>query len=105
MYATFPVILNFLGTQEFLLIMFAILLLFGPKKIPELARGLGKIMRKVKDARENVMSEIRKGGLEVDDTKDTFQRQVLDAKNEITDIKDQVKKEFDKVNNTISRTK
>lgn len=105
MYATFPLILNFLGTQEFLLIMFAILLLFGPKKIPELARSLGKIMRKVKDARENVMSEIRKGGLEVDETKDTFQRQVLDAKNEITDIKDQVKKEFDKVNNTISRTK
>ena len=105
MLVTFPLLLNFLGTQEFLLIMLAILFLFGPKKIPELARGLGKMMRHVKDARENVMSEIRKGGLDVDDAKETFQRQIKDATNEVTDIKDQVQKEFEKVNNTISRTK
>lgn len=105
MLVTFPLLLNFLGTQEFLLIMLAILFLFGPKKIPELARSLGKMMRKVRDARENVMSEIRKGGLDVDDAKDTFQRQIMDAKNEVSDIKTQVQKEFDKVNNTISRTK
>ena len=105
MWVTFPLILNFLGTQEFVLVMLAILFLFGPKKIPELARSLGKMMRRVKDARENIMSEIRKGGLEVDDTKETFQRQILDAKKEVTDIKNEVQKEFDKVNNTISRTK
>lgn len=105
MFVTFPLLLNFLGTQEFMLIMLAILFLFGPKKIPELARGLGKMMRQVKDARENVMSEIRKGGLDVDDAKESFQRQVTDAKKEVTDIKTQVQKEFDKVNNTISRTK
>ena len=105
MLVTFPLLLNFLGTQEFLLIMLAILFLFGPKKIPELARSLGKMMRKVRDARENVMSEIRKGGLDVDEAKDTFQRQIMDAKNEVSDIKTQVQKEFDKVNNTISRTK
>ncbi len=105
MLVTFPLLLNFLSMQEVMLIMLAILFLFGPKKIPELARGLGKMMRQIKDARENVMSEIRKGGLDVDDAKDSFQRQITDAKNEVSDIKDQVKKEFDKVNNTISRTK
>lgn len=105
MWVTFPLILNFLGTQEFLLVMLAILFLFGPKKIPELARSLGKMMRRVRDARENIMTEIRKGGLEVDETKETFQRQILDAKKEVTDIKNEVQKEFDKVNNTISRTK
>lgn len=105
MWITFPLLLNFLGTQEFLLVMLAILFLFGPKKIPELARSLGKMMRRVRDARENIMSEIRKGGLDVDETKETFQRQVLDAKKEVTDIKNEVQKEFDKVNNTISRTK
>lgn len=105
MLVTFPLLLNFLGSQELILIMLVVLFLFGPKKIPELARGLGKIMRQVRDARENVMSEIRKGGLEVDDAKETFQRQVTDATKEVSDIKTQVQKEFDKVNNTISRTK
>ena len=35
---------------EMLVIMFAILLLFGGKKIPELMRGLGQGMKEFKDA-------------------------------------------------------
>lgn len=40
----------FLGTPEILLIIGAILLLFGGKKIPELMRGLGKGVKEFKDA-------------------------------------------------------
>lgn len=39
-----------LGGPEMLLILFALLLLFGGKKIPELAKGLGKGIREFKDA-------------------------------------------------------
>ena len=39
-----------LGTGEIILILAALLLLFGGKKIPELMRGLGKGMKKFKDA-------------------------------------------------------
>lgn len=39
-----------LGGPEILLIFFAILLLFGGKKIPELMKGLGKGMKEFKDA-------------------------------------------------------
>ncbi len=39
---------GFIGTPELILIFVAILLLFGGKKIPELAKGLGKGMREFK---------------------------------------------------------
>ncbi len=49
-----------LGGSETMIILFAILLLFGGKKIPELARGLGKGIREFKDASEGVKQEIHK---------------------------------------------
>lgn len=49
-----------LGTQEVILIMFAVLLLFGGEKLPELARGLGKGIREFKDASDGVKREIHR---------------------------------------------
>jgi sec-independent protein translocase protein TatA len=46
------------GGPEMLLIMLAILLLFGAKRIPDLARGLGKGIREFKDATKEVKREI-----------------------------------------------
>jgi sec-independent protein translocase protein TatA len=42
-----------LGVPELLIILLVVLLLFGSKKIPELARGLGKGIREFKDATKN----------------------------------------------------
>jgi sec-independent protein translocase protein TatA len=49
-----------LGGPEIALIMFAMLMLFGAKKIPELARGLGKGIREFKDATKDVKDQIDK---------------------------------------------
>ncbi len=49
-----------IGTPELMVILFAILLLFGGKKLPELARGLGKGIREFKDASEGVKREIHR---------------------------------------------
>ncbi|PRD57314.1 Sec-independent protein translocase subunit TatA/TatB [Sphingobacterium gobiense] len=53
-------ILGFLniGTQEMVLIVIVILLLFGGKKLPELARGLGRGIREFKDASDGIKREI-----------------------------------------------
>jgi sec-independent protein translocase protein TatA len=50
-----------LGGSEIILILGAILLLFGGKKIPELMRGLGKGMREFNDAKSNIRREIEEG--------------------------------------------
>jgi sec-independent protein translocase protein TatA len=49
-----------LGMQEILLILLVLILLFGAKKIPELAKGLGKGIREFKDASSNVKKDIEK---------------------------------------------
>jgi len=47
-----------LGTGELIVIFLVILLLFGAKKLPELARGLGKGINEFKDAVETSKKEI-----------------------------------------------
>ena len=54
------------GGGEWILIIIAILLLFGGKKIPELMRGVGKGMREFNDAKNNVKNEIEEGMKEKD---------------------------------------
>lgn len=55
-----PLFLTF-GGQEMLLLVLAVLLLFGGKKIPELMRGLGRGIREFNDARSNIKDEIEQG--------------------------------------------
>ncbi|MCB0797602.1 MAG: twin-arginine translocase TatA/TatE family subunit [Chitinophagales bacterium] len=47
--------------MEWIIIIFAILLLFGGKKIPELMKGLGKGIREFNDAKNNINKELRDG--------------------------------------------
>jgi sec-independent protein translocase protein TatA len=46
-----------LGAPEIILIIVALLLLFGGKKIPEMMKGLGKGMKEFKNAQEGVNTE------------------------------------------------
>jgi sec-independent protein translocase protein TatA len=47
-----------LGTNEIIIILVIVLLMFGGKKIPELMRGLGRGVREFNDAKSNVKKEI-----------------------------------------------
>ena len=47
-----------IGTWELVIIFLAVLLLFGGKKIPEIARGLGKGMREFKRAASDIQREL-----------------------------------------------
>ncbi len=55
-----------LGAQEMIFISLALVLLFGAKKIPELARGVGKGIREFKDATKDVRENIEDGLRETD---------------------------------------
>ncbi len=48
-----------LGGGEIFIILVVVLIFFGAKRIPELAKGLGKGMREFKDAMNGVENEVR----------------------------------------------
>ncbi len=56
---TLPLAIFGLGTPEIILICFVILLLFGAKRLPDLARGLGKSIREFKKASNEAENDIR----------------------------------------------
>lgn len=47
-----------LGTPEIVLILCSVLLFFGAKKLPELARGLGRGIREFREATQDIKSAI-----------------------------------------------
>lgn len=49
------------GGTEWILIILAVLILFGGRKIPEFMRGLGRGIREFNDAKTNVKKEIEEG--------------------------------------------
>lgn len=65
-----------IGFPELLVIFMVILLLFGSKQLPELARGLGKAMREFKKAANDLQREI-----DVEDIEKDFKKDVNNLKN------------------------
>ena len=57
------------GGSEWLLIVLAVLVLFGGRKIPEFMRGIGRGIREFNDAKNNVKKEIEDGINEKDTPK------------------------------------
>ncbi len=55
-----------LGGPEIFVVVLVILLLFGAKKIPDLARGMGKGIREFKDATKEIKKEVDEAGKEID---------------------------------------
>lgn len=49
-----------LGGQEILIVLLILLFLFGAKKLPQLARGMGKSLGEFKKAREEFDDEVKR---------------------------------------------
>lgn len=68
-----------MGGSEMILILVAALMLFGGKKLPELAKGLGKGIREFKDASEGVKREIHRNINAIDIDKELADDAAKDA--------------------------
>jgi sec-independent protein translocase protein TatA len=77
----------FISGGEIFFIMFIVVMVFGADKIPEIARGLGKGMRQLKDATDDIKQEIYK----------TADKQGID-----TSFAKDIKQEIDKVKEQVS---
>lgn len=87
----------FISGAEIGFILFIVLLVFGADKVPEIARGLGKAIRQVKDATNDIKSEITKGaekqGIDIDITSDV-QKQIDQVKDNIDEVTGPIKRKF-----------
>ena len=72
----------FISGAEIVFIMFIVVMVFGADKIPGIAKGLGKGMRQLRDATEDIKREIQKSA----------EKQGID-----TNITEDIKKELDEV--------
>lgn len=85
----------FIGGPEIFIIVLIVVMLFGADKIPEIARGLGKGMRQVKDATNDIKREInetaQKQGLDTDIVTD-INKQVKEVKENIDDLTGPIKR-------------
>ncbi|HIP32674.1 MAG TPA: twin-arginine translocase TatA/TatE family subunit [Crocinitomicaceae bacterium] len=58
-------IFNDIAGSEILLILVFVLIFFGSKSIPTLARTFGRTIRQIKDASADIQSEIKKSGMDI----------------------------------------
>lgn len=92
-----------IGGGEIFFIIIVVLMLFGSDKIPEIARGLGKGMQQLKNASNEIKSEIHKSA-DLDGIKRSFEDVGNDniTKN-ITGEIDKVKEDIEDMSGPIKR--
>ncbi len=62
------------GGSELFLILLIVLVFFGAKKLPELARGLGQGIREFRKAARDVQDEVEKESKQLDDKSDKSEK-------------------------------
>ena len=86
--------LHFISGGEIIFVFFIILMIFGADKIPEIARGMGKGIRQVRDATQEIKSEIKNSsknkGIETDKITDDISK----VKEDLNDITDSIKRDL-----------
>lgn len=87
----------FISGGEIAFILFIAIMVFGADKLPEIARGLGKGMRTLKDATNDIKHEITKtaenSGIDTSITKDV-KNELNKVKDDIEDFTGSIKRKF-----------
>ena len=86
----------FISGAEIAFIMFILVMVFGADKIPEIARGMGKGMRMLRNASDDIKNEITKSA----------DKQGIDTKSITKDVKgeiDKVKEDIDEITGSVKR--
>ncbi len=76
----------FISGVEIVFILFIVIMVFGADKLPEIARGLGKGMAQIKNATNEIKSEITKSA----ENQGIDTSVVSDVKKEIDKVKDEM---------------
>ena len=89
-----PLFLNDIAGSEILVIIFVVLIFFGSKSIPGIAKTLGKTLYQIKNASSELQNEIKKSGFDIkEDLK--ISNLIKEQQEEITRPMDQVYSEIE----------
>ena len=92
-----------IGGGELFFVILVVLMLFGSDKVPEIARTLGKGMQQLKNATNDIKSEILKSA-EVQDIKKTLNEIGTDSvSKEMTDEVNKIKEDIEDLSGPIKR--
>ena len=87
----------FISGGEIAFVLFIVIMVFGADKLPEIARGLGKGMRTLKDATNDIKHEITKtaenNGIDTSITGDV-KKELNKVKDDLEDFTDSIKRKF-----------
>ena len=84
--------LYFIGGAELVFVFFIILLVFGADKVPDIARTLGKGMRNVRNATQDIKDEIKKSSEKQGLDTNQIEQDIKEVKDEVEDIAGSVKR-------------
>ncbi len=82
----------FISGAEIVFIFFIILMIFGADRIPEIAKGMAKGIRKVKDATQEIKSEIKKSAEKKGVDTDSISKEIDNVKDDIDDLTGSIKR-------------
>ena len=86
----------FISGAEIFFILFVVVMVFGADKIPGIARGLGKGMRQLKDATDDIKREIQKSAdVDTDFTKN-IRKEIDDVKKNVDELSGSIKRDLNK---------
>lgn len=81
----------FIGAPEVFIILLIVVMVFGADKIPDIARGMGKGIRQIKDATNDIKKEINDSAKGIDVTKD-IKKEISDVKSNLDDFTGPIKR-------------
>jgi|TARA_A200000113_G_scaffold209145_1_gene207981 sec-independent protein translocase protein TatA len=82
----------FISGAELVFVFFIILLVFGADKVPDIARTLGKGMRQVRNATQDIKDEIQKSAEKQGLNTKQIEQDIKEVKDEVEDIAGSVKR-------------
>jgi len=84
----------FISGAEIVFIFFIILMVFGADKIPDIAKGMAQGIRKVKDATQEIKSEIKKSAEKKGIDTDSISKEIGKVKDDIDDLTGSMKRKL-----------
>ena len=88
----------FISSTEIVFILFIVIMIFGADKIPDIAKGMGKGMRSLKNATNDIKGEIKRSadnqGIDTDDFTKDISQEINKSKEEINDIEGAIRRKL-----------